>query len=103
VPQTALKLLNILSRHRRIGYCSLALVLTLNVTAYSMSVCTVKHERLQIEETDCGSKSKVSPHYTYSFSPDTSHTPSLLEDGAFDELPDARHLHSQQRSLIACE
>ena len=103
VLQTALKLLNILPRHRGIGYCSLALVLALNVTAYSMSVHTVRRDLKQIYETDCGSKSKVSPRYTCSFSPDTNHTLSLLEDGAFDGRGVASHLRSQLRSLVACE
>ena len=103
VLQAALKLLNILPRHRRIGHCSLALVLALNVTAYSVSVRTVRHRSKQIYETDCGSKSKVSLRYTYSFSPDTSHTPSLPEDGVFDGRLVASHLHPQLRSLVACE
>lgn len=45
VPQTALKLLNILPRHRGVR-SGLALVLALDVTAYKLSVGIVRYGRI---------------------------------------------------------
>ena len=43
--QTAFKLMNILPRHRRIRYGSLTLILTLDITAYNMSVDIMEYRR----------------------------------------------------------